>query len=157
MRKAELGLALAFLFLSGLVIERSIRLTIGWGPNGPDAGFLPFWLALSMAAGTLLVMAKELRLHPTQAAFLPGRERLSAIIQLLVSLVGFVVLLPYLGIYITSSLYLGLFSWLVGKHRWYVALAVAVLIPLALFFALDEGFRLLLPKSFLYKRDLAPF
>lgn len=157
MRRAELGLALAFLLLSGLVIERSVKLNIGWGSSGPDAGFLPFWLALSMAAGSLVVMAKEAHQHPPQAGFLPAWEGLRAIIQLLVSFVGFVVLLPYLGIYITSSLYLGLFSWLVGKHRWYVALAVAVLIPVALFFALDEGFRLLLPKSFLYRRELVPF
>jgi hypothetical protein len=79
------------------------------------------------------------------------------IIRVLVSLLGFVVMLPYLGIYVTSALYLGLFTWLVGKHRWYIALPVAILIPVALFFALDEGFRLFLPKSFLYKRELLPF
>jgi hypothetical protein len=153
----ELGLALTLLLLSGLVIERSVDLNIGWGPNGPDAGFLPFWLALFMAAGTLVVIVKEVHQHSSQTAFLPGREEMWAIIRLMLSFVGFAVLLPYLGIYITSALYLGLFSWFVGKHRWYVALAVAILIPVALFFALDEGFRLLLPKSFLYKRDLIPF
>lgn len=156
MRRAELLLSLAFLALAGIVIWESIKLNIGWGPNGPDAGFLPFWIALSMAGGSLVVIFRQARQRLPLKGFFPLESRW-VVLEVLLSLAVWVFLLPYMGIYLTSALYLGLFSGIIGRHRWYVALAVGVLIALVLFFIMDQGLHFVLPKSVLYRQGLLPF
>jgi putative tricarboxylic transport membrane protein len=67
-----------------------------------------------------------------------------------------VVALPYLGFYVTTALYTGLFAAWYGRYRWYVALAAGLLLPVALYFAFERGFRIPLPKSVGYG-DALPF
>jgi len=48
MRQADIVCALCLLMLAGLVAWESLALNIGWGINGPEGGFFPFWLALGL-------------------------------------------------------------------------------------------------------------
>ena len=43
MRQADIVFALCLLVLAGLVAWESLALNIGWGINGPEGGFFPFW------------------------------------------------------------------------------------------------------------------
>ena len=48
MRKADIGVALLLLALAILVAWEALKLDIGWGVNGPEGGFFPFWLAVGL-------------------------------------------------------------------------------------------------------------
>ena len=52
MRQADIVFALCLLGLAVLVAWESLTLHIGWGLNGPERGFFPFWLS-KPAAGRL--------------------------------------------------------------------------------------------------------
>jgi putative tricarboxylic transport membrane protein len=61
MRKADIGFALMLFVLAVLVAEESLQLNIGWGLNGPQGGFFPFWLAVGLAICCLVILVQALR------------------------------------------------------------------------------------------------
>ena len=46
MRTADLATAVVLMAAGVLVVWDSLRLGIGWGSDGPQSGFFPFWLAV---------------------------------------------------------------------------------------------------------------
>jgi len=65
--------------------------------------------------------------------------------------------LPSFGFYLSTALYMGLFAWWLGRYKiWWVA-AIAVIFPIVIFAIFEIGFRVSLPKSFLYETGVLPF
>ncbi len=60
----------------------------------------------------------------------------------------------YMGVYISSLVYCALFSRWLGKHRWPAVIAFSLITTLAIFFGMEKGLKLLLPKSIFYKKGL---
>ena len=56
MRKAEMWVSVAFVFLGIMVIADSIRLGFMWGMSGPESGFFPFYLGVGVVISSLLVL-----------------------------------------------------------------------------------------------------
>jgi hypothetical protein len=56
-------------------------------------------------------------------------------------------LIPYLGLYVSSALLIGVFMRWFGKYRWWVAIAVAVGVPVVTFFMFEIWFLVPLPKG----------
>jgi hypothetical protein len=56
----------------------------------------------------------------------------------------------YLGVYVATILYAALFSRWLGKHKWSSVLIFTVILTLAIFFGMEKGLKLSLPKSPLY-------
>jgi hypothetical protein len=60
MRQADIVFALCLLVLAGLVAWESLALNIGWGINGPEGGFFPFWLAVGLGLCSLVILGQAL-------------------------------------------------------------------------------------------------
>ena len=58
MRQADIVFALCLLGLAGLVAWESLALNIGWGINGPEGGFFPFWLAVGLGLCSLVILGQ---------------------------------------------------------------------------------------------------
>ena len=66
-------------------------------------------------------------------------------------------IIPQFGFYLATALYMGLFAWWLGRYKiWWVA-AIMVAFPIVIFAVFEIGFRVSLPKSFLYSSGLLPF
>ena len=63
----------------------------------------------------------------------------------------------WLGFYIVSGLYMGLFARWIGRYSWLVTAFVAIAVPAAIFASFEIGFKVLLPKSVFYDLGLLPF
>ncbi len=61
MRALNLGTAAALVLLRAIVIYDALSLGIGWGTEGPQSGFFPFWLAAILATVSLVLTAQVLR------------------------------------------------------------------------------------------------
>ena len=97
-----------------------------WGSGGPGPAFMPFWLGLVMALLALMMLVRSLRQqHPGEAWF-PRGEGLRDLLVVLAATVAYVALLNVTGMIIGTALYLGFLVWFLGKHRWWVTLAVAL-------------------------------
>jgi putative tricarboxylic transport membrane protein len=144
-RSMEMAVALGFLGFSAAVIVDSIRVGRGWGADGPEAGFYPFYVALllGVAAGSILV--REWR-SDTQQLFVGSRE-LGRVLAVLLPSAAYIVLVLSLGIYVASALFLVGFMRLQGKYAWSRALLLGVSVPLIMFALFELGFALPLPKG----------
>jgi hypothetical protein len=144
-RRMELGVASGFLLLSLIVIADSIRIGRGWGADGPEAGFYPFYVALLLGAAALSILVREWR-NASQQSFVQPRE-LRRVLWVLLPSAAYVALLPFSGIYVASALFLVGFMRVQGKYGWSRALPIGLGVPLALFCLFEIAFGLPLPKG----------
>jgi hypothetical protein len=72
------------------------------------------------------------------------------VVKVAAPMVAAVVLLPYLGFYMVTALYLGLFAVWYGRMPWYLVLPLGIAVAVVAFYAFEQGFKVLLPKSIFY-------
>jgi putative tricarboxylic transport membrane protein len=156
MRVADLVTAAAFILLGAVVIADALRLGVGWGSDGPKSGFFPFWLAVFMVAASLLILLQAVRQRSSRPFV--TREQLRPVLAVLLPATGLVVLtggitigetrlLPALGLYVASALYLGFYMRWVGRHAWVTTVVLSIGIPLATFIIFERWFLVPMPKG----------
>ncbi|HTK91206.1 MAG TPA: tripartite tricarboxylate transporter TctB family protein [Verrucomicrobiae bacterium] len=145
MRAADIVTASVLLLLGGLVGADAIRLGIGWGTDGPRAGFFPFWLATVLVICCGIVVAQATR-RETQEPFVT-RERLRLVLKVLWPAAGLVISTHVLGLYVSAGLYLGFYMRWVGHHGWRAVLALSIGVPVAAFLIFELWFLVPMPKG----------
>jgi putative tricarboxylic transport membrane protein len=148
MRKADIGVALVLLGLALLVAWESLQLDIGWGVNGPEGGFFPFWLAVGLAACCLVILVQALWKPPPapQRPFIP-RGSWVPVLKVALPATAMVALTELIGLYPAAALYIGVYMRWIGKHHWLSVVAVSLLVPLASYFVFDRWFLIPMPKG----------
>jgi len=146
-RGPELVVGLIIMGLAGLVITDSMRVGIGWGDEGPQAGYFPFYIGLILlAASGAVVLTTLLKWGRSQAVF-ATREELVPVFQMLVPMVIYVVAMVFLGIYLPSAILIGYFMRHHGKFAWPSSLGVSIGVPLVFFLVFEKWFLVPLPKG----------
>ena len=97
-----------------------------WGSGGPGPAFVPFWLGLVMAGLALALLLRSLKERNPGAGWLPRGAGLADLLVVLGATIAFVALLDFLGMVIGTALYLAVLVRYLGKHAWWVTLAVAL-------------------------------
>jgi len=145
MRLAELTTVAALMLLGGLVLFDAVRLGIGWGTDGPQSGFFPFWLALIMVVICVAIAVRaERRVGATQFV---SRRQLGPVLKVLGPAVFLVLLTQLIGLYVASGLYLGFYMRWVGRHRWATVVVLAIAIPAVTFVVFERWFLVPMPKG----------
>jgi putative tricarboxylic transport membrane protein len=117
---AALLLAFAVAFSAGALKQYQ-----WWGAGGPGPAFLPFWLGLVMALLALGLLLRSLREQNPGEAWLPRGESLRDMLVVLAATVAFVALLNVTGMIVGTALYLVVLIKYLGKHPWWMTLAIA--------------------------------
>lgn len=155
LKSVEIGASIVFLLLGIFVIREGIRLGPGWGDSGPQPGFFPFSLAILMSIGALGVFLTALKIRETRPFF----EALEEIVDLLkvgIPAAIAIIVIPWLGLYLTAGIYVAAFSKWYGRFRWYEALASGVGVSVVLYLLLRYGFNIPMPMSLWYSKGLLP-
>jgi len=145
MRVADLVTSLALIALGSLVLSNALQLGIGWGTDGPESGFFPFWLATIMIVASLSILPQTLS-RTSQNAFVE-REKFKPVLKVLFPATGMVVLIHFVGLYVASAFYLGLYMRWIGRHRWGLVTVVSIGIPLITFLVFEKWFLVPMPKG----------
>jgi hypothetical protein len=145
-RLVEIGVAVAMMLFSFIVIGGSLQVGVTWGVEGPRAGFFPFYL------GLLILIASLFNL--VQAIWTPGRARLFAewgqlrqVLSVVVPAALYVGLVPWIGIYASSALLIAVFMKWIGRYGWSLVLPIAVGVPIICFVVFEKWFLVPLPKG----------
>src|SRR5207245_2026966 len=120
MRLADLTAASLVALLGGLVVFDAVRLGIGWGTDGPQSGFFPFWLGVLMIAACAGIFIQSARRAPT-APFVT-LEQFRPVLKVLWPAVALVVLTQWIGLYVAAALYTGFYMRWIGRHTWLAVL-----------------------------------
>jgi hypothetical protein len=114
-------LAFAVAFSAG-----ALRSYSWWDPGGPGSAFVPFWLGLVMAFLAAGFLIRSLRQKDPGEAWFPRGAGLRNMLVVLGATIVFVVVLKYTGMILGTALYLVALIGFLGRHRWWVAGAVAL-------------------------------
>jgi hypothetical protein len=145
MRTADLTTALILIAGGALVIWDSLRLGIGWGSDGPQSGFFPFWLAVLLIAACLAI-AVQARRRASDRPFVT-REQLRPVLTTLLPSAGFVVLTQFVGLYVATMLFMGFYMRWIGRYAWAPVVTISVLFPLIIFVIFEKWFLVPMPKG----------
>ncbi|MFH1293245.1 MAG: tripartite tricarboxylate transporter TctB family protein [Pseudomonadota bacterium] len=151
MRRAELLWAAMFLVIAAIVIGESVRLGFGWEEYGPQAGFAPFWIGVLLLLSGGAVLLRGLRMKGSDNFFV-NRQGMWEASRIFLTSIMVTVGIVYLGVYIATIFYTVLFSRWLGRHRWPAVIAFAVITTLVVFYGMEKGLRIPMPKSPLYQK-----
>jgi hypothetical protein len=151
----EVATAAAIIGLAAIAMVDSAR-KAGWTSTGPDTGFYPFWSAAAMAVAGAVVLVQALRRPSASGGIFGSAEGAKAFLSLVVPMTVATGLIAYLGLYIVSGAYMAFFALAIGRYRWIYAVALALALPVALYFGFERAFRFALPKSALYPLGILP-
>jgi hypothetical protein len=99
-----------------------------------------------MAAASGIVFVHALAARGPRKIFVEPRK-LRHVLSLVAPTVVYIAVTAFLGIYVTSALYLGFFMAVLGRYRPLVILPVAVGVPAVLFLLFEVWFLVPLPKG----------
>jgi hypothetical protein len=144
-RSVEIGVAIAILLFGGIIILGAVKAGIGWGPEGPRAGFFPFYVGIAtLIAGTInLVRARR----EGEAGLFAEWGQLRQVVSVIIPTAVYVALVPWLGFYVASFLLIAVFMRWLGAYGWGMVAAVSVGVPVAAFLMFEKWFLVPLPKG----------
>jgi hypothetical protein len=145
-RSVELGVALVIAAFALIVVAGSVQAGIGWGAEGPKAGFFPFYVALVILGSSIgnFVMAVS---QPADNRLFAEWGQLAQVVTMLVPTTIYVALVPWIGIYVASALLIAVFMRGFGGYGWGMVAAVSIGVPAAIFVIFEKWFLLPLPKG----------
>ena len=145
-RAVELGLAAFMAVFALIVIGGSISVGIDWAFDGPRAGFFPFYLGLFIL-GASIVNFWQAWIEGAGGPLFAEWGQLGQVLAVVVPSAIYVVLVPWLGIYVASILLIGVFMKWLGRYGWGMVLGIAIGVPVATFIIFERWFLVPLPKG----------
>jgi putative tricarboxylic transport membrane protein len=147
-RQADVGVALLLLALAVLVAVGALRLDIGWGMNGPQGGFFPFWLAVGLALCCLVILVQALRdTSPVSNRPLVSPGGWLPLLKVAAPAAAMVALTEVVGLYVAAALYIGFYMRWIGKHSWLLVVAVSIGVPFSSYLIFDKWLLIPTPKG----------
>jgi len=147
-RTMEIVVALLILAFSALFLYSSYRLGIGWGFEGPQSGFFPFYVSLSILIASLFVVwhgvfDRSAKSRETFVTF----DQLKRVLSVLIPAGIFVLGIQLIGIYVAAAIYIALFMRYIGKYAWLRSVALALIVTILAFMLFEVWFQVPLYKG----------
>ena len=145
-RSVEIGVALFMALLAAAGIVGSLKVGIGWGAEGPKAGFFPFYISLIVLLSCAINLVSVLRTFTGREVFAEWGQ-LRQVLSVVIPTTVYVFAVPILGMYVSSGLLIGVFMKWIGRYSWPIVLALSIGVPLVTFFMFERWFLVPLPKG----------
>jgi hypothetical protein len=154
-RTMEIATSLAFAFAGAAAMWDSLRLGAGWGSDGPQSGYFPFWI------GLLLVLASAANLVPVARARVPRGEdagggavpmfltweQARTVATVFIPTTLYVAAIPFSGIYVASAVLVAWFMTRLGDFGLLRAIPAGIATALVTFTVFEIWFLVALPKG----------
>jgi hypothetical protein len=144
-RNVEIGVTLVMMLIALIGIYGSTKVGIGWGAEGPQAGFFPFYVSLLVVISSVINLINTFVAADSSQFAEWGQLRQVGAVVLPTTI--YVLAIPYLGIYVSSALLIAAFMIRFGRYGVVMAAGVAVVVPILTFFMFEIWFLVPLPKG----------
>ena len=145
-KSVEVGVALLVIVFGALAIVGSISAGIGWGAEGPRAGFFPFYIGIAIVISGAVNMWAALRPDAPGGIFAEWSQ-LWQVLSVVIPATIYAVAVGYIGIYVSSAIFIAWFMRWLGKYSWATVASVAIGMPLIVYFVFEKWFLVALPKG----------
>jgi putative tricarboxylic transport membrane protein len=145
-RSVEAGVTLVMAAIGLVTVFGSLKIGAGWGADGPQAGFLPFYIGSSLILASAVNLAQVL-MHTPDGQLFAAWSQLRRVMAVVIPTAVYVFAIPYLGIYLASTLLIAVFMRWLGHYPWHTVAAIAIGMPVLTFFLFEIWFLVPLPKG----------
>ena len=144
-RTLEIITAIFFLVIGSIVMWDSSRAGAGWGADGPQSGYFPFYVGLLMniaSAVNLLLAFKSSR-----AESFVSRLELKLVLAIFLPCLVYIAVMQWLGLYVASVAFIAVFMRWQGKFSWLKSALTSVIVVAVLFVMFEIWFKVPLIKG----------
>ena len=145
MRAADVATASLLLALGVVVIAAAVDMGTGWGSDGPESGFVPFWLAIVLVACSGGNVVRALRRSSGER--FASRGQLGSVAKVLLPAGAMIALTPFAGLYVSGAVYMGFTMRWTGRHSWALSIALPLVLTVVVFLVFERWFLVPLPKG----------
>ena len=146
-RSVDIFVSLMLLAIAGVLGWDSWRIGASWAHDGPQAGYFPFYLSMTMGLAGLWGLVRQLVLRRGPDGGFVDHEQLGRVLKVLVPTIAFCLATQLIGIYVSSFLLIAGFMWWVGDLKPVVSIVTALVFTLAMFITFEIAFRVIMPKG----------
>ena len=143
----DLIVAVVIFLIGALVVWGSQQLGASWASDGPQAGYFPFYIGLLICLSSAVVGVQSVVRRRHDAQVFVQREQLKQVMVILLPSTAYVLGIQYIGIYVSSALFIALFMKFVGRYSWLRGIAVGVAVSVISFPLFEIWFTIPLPKG----------
>ena len=144
-RNVEIGVTVATALFGLIIILGSREVGIGWGAEGPQSGFFPFYLGVIIIASSAVNLLEALR-KSSEKTFADWSQ-LRQVLAITIPSAVYVTVIPWIGIYVSSLLLIAVFMMWLGSYRAPYAFLLSALIIAATYLTFEKWFLVPLPKG----------
>ena len=137
-------LLLAFAMLLGFDNWRS---GMGWAKDGPQSGYLPFYLCVILGGASLYGLGVVFMRRGEKDKTFVTRAQLRRVLQVFVPTFLFCLFTQWLGIYVASFLLVAGFMRIIGRIALWKSLLTSFLFALVMFATFEIAFDVIMPKG----------
>jgi putative tricarboxylic transport membrane protein len=146
-RTLEIITALAFLALGLVVMWDSYRIGNGWGSDGPQSGYFPFYIGLLMSVATAVNLVKAVRVSAKASGSFVSKVELNLVLAIFLPCLVYVGVMQVLGLYVASAIFIAVFMRWQGKFSVFKSVACGLGVTVALFLMFEIWFTVPLLKG----------
>ena len=145
-RSVEIGVALFMTLLASVAIAGSLKVGIGWGAEGPKAGFFPFYISVIVLISCAVNLVQAVREFTGREVFASWGQ-LRQVFSVVIPTTVYVFAVPILGMYMSSGLLIAVFMKWIGRYSWLIVAAIAIGVPIITYVMFERWFLVPLPKG----------
>jgi putative tricarboxylic transport membrane protein len=146
-RTVEVVVYLLLLALALLLAFDNWRSGMGWAKDGPQTGYLPFYLCVILAGAALYGLGVTFVRRAAAATTFVTRDQLRRVMQVFVPTFLFCLFTQWLGLYIASFLLVAGFMRIVGRIALWKSLLTSILFAVIMFATFEIAFDVIMPKG----------
>jgi hypothetical protein len=125
----------------------NVKSGAGWTKDGPQSGYLPFYLCLILGGASLFGLVVAIVKRAEGAKTFVTRDQFRRVMQVFIPTFLFCAATQWLGIYVASFLLIAGFMRFIGGIAWWKSLLTSLIFALAMFVTFDVAFDVLMPKG----------
>jgi putative tricarboxylic transport membrane protein len=123
------------------------RTGMSWSFDGPQAGYLPFYLSVILGGASLYGLVAAYWSKSEARKPFVTRDQIRRVLQVFVPTLAFIIATQWLGIYVASFLLVAGFMRYVGHIAWWKCLVTSFVFTAAMFITFDLAFDVIMPKG----------
>ena len=145
----EIATSLVLAAVGAAAMWDSRRLGAGWGAEGPQSGYFPFWIGLVLVGASLGNLAAALRARggAKGGGLFVSWAQLRLVLSVLLPTAVYVAAIPFIGLYLASALLVAWFMVRLGGFSWWKAAGAGAATAVVAFVVFEEWFLVALPKG----------
>jgi putative tricarboxylic transport membrane protein len=146
-RTVEILVCLLLLGLAGVMGFDNWRTGMSWASDGPQAGYFPFYLSVTLGLASLYGLVDAYRSTTKAREVFVTRDQLRRVMQVFIPTLLFCLFMQWLGLYTASFLLVAGFMWFVGRIALWKSLLTAFLFTILMFITFEIAFDVIMPKG----------